>query len=390
MGNCFGSQPAADPILFPAINNSSGPSTQATSVNHSNGGTTDSSRGFSQISNGVSDDGGVVNGEILPTPNVKVYSFDDLRTATKNFRGDMKLGVGGFGTVYKGFVDQHTLLPSRQGTGMSVAIKKLNQESTQGFDEWQAEVDFLGRLSHPNLVKLLGYCLEDPELLLVYEFMEKGSLENHLFRRNAANEPLSWNIRLRIAIGAARGLAFLHSSEKQVIYRDFKASNILLDGSYNPKISDFGLAKLGPAGENSHVTTRIMGTHGYAAPEYIATGHLYVKSDVYGFGVVLLEMMTGLRAHDTRRPTGKQSLVEWLKPDLSHRRRLKALMDSQMEGQYSSKASFEAAKLTLRCLEPEPRKRPSMEEVVVELERIAAMSTSHRPPRTHHAGTGGR
>ena len=109
----------------------------ATSVNHSNGGTTDSSRGFSQISNGVSDDGGVVNGEILPTPNVKVYSFDDLRTATKNFRGDMKLGVGGFGTVYKGFVDQHTLLPSRQGTGMSVAIKKLNQESTQGFDEWQ-------------------------------------------------------------------------------------------------------------------------------------------------------------------------------------------------------------------------------------------------------------
>ncbi|XP_042019590.1 probable serine/threonine-protein kinase PIX13 isoform X2 [Salvia splendens] len=244
----------------------------------------------------------------------------------------------------------------------------------------EAEVDFLGRLSHPNLVKLLGYCLEDPELLLVYEFMEKGSLENHLFRRNAANEPLSWNMRLRIAIGAARGLAFLHSSERQVIYRDFKASNILLNGIYNPKISDFGLAKLGPAGENSHVTTRIMGTHGYTAPEYIATGHLYVKSDVYGFGVVLLEMMTGLRAHDTRRPTGQQSLVEWLKPDLSHRRRLKALMDSQMEGQYSSKASFEAAKLTLRCLEPDPRKRPSMEEVVVELERIAAMSTSHRPP----------
>ncbi|KAL1569787.1 non-specific serine/threonine protein kinase [Salvia divinorum] len=394
MGNCFGSQPAADPSPFPAINNSSGTSTQATSVNHSNGGTTDSSRAFSQNSNAVSDDGGAVNGEILPTPNVKVYSFDDLKTATRSFKGDMKLGVGGFGTVYKGWVDQHTLLPSRHGTGMMVAIKKLNQESTQGFDEWQAEVDFLGRLSHPNLVKLLGYCLEDPELLLVYEFMAKGSLENHLFRRNAATEPLSWYLRLRIAIGAARGLAFLHSSDKQVIYRDFKASNILLDGNYNPKISDFGLAKLGPAGENSHVTTRIMGTHGYAAPEYIATGHLYVKSDVYGFGVVLLEMMTGLRAHDTRRPTGQQNLVEWLTPNLSRHRRLKEIMDSQMEGQYSSKASFEAAKLTLRCLEQEPRKRPSMEEVVVELEHIAAMSSSHRPPRSHRAdtgtGTGGR
>lgn len=109
----------------------------ATSVNHSNGGTTDSSTRFSQISNGVSDDGGVINGEILPSPNVKVYSFDDLKAATRSFRGDMKLGVGGFGTVYKGWVDQHTLLPSRHGTGMMVAIKKLNQESTQGFDEWQ-------------------------------------------------------------------------------------------------------------------------------------------------------------------------------------------------------------------------------------------------------------
>ncbi|XP_057784088.1 probable serine/threonine-protein kinase PIX13 isoform X2 [Salvia miltiorrhiza] len=392
MGNCFRSQLAADPSPIPAINNSSGQSTQATWPNHSNGGTSSatdsSSRGLSQISNGASDEG-VVGGEILATPNVKVYNFGDLKSATRGFKSDMVLGVGGFGTVYKGWVDEITLLPTRHGTGMLVAIKKLNQESTQGFDEWQAEVDFLGRLSHPNLVKLLGYCLDDQELLLVYEFMPRGSLENHLFRRNAATEPLSWDIRLKIAIGAARGLAFLHSSEKQVIYRDFKASNILLDGSYSAKISDFGLAKLGPAAGNTHVTTRIMGTHGYAAPEYIATGHLYVKSDVYGFGVVLLEMMTGLRAHDTRRPTGQHNLVDWLKPDLSHRRRLKTIMDSRMEGQYSSKASFEAAKLTLRCLEPEPRKRPSMEEVVVVLEQIAAMSASHRPPRSHRNAAGG-
>ncbi|KAH6755939.1 Protein kinase superfamily protein [Perilla frutescens var. hirtella] len=376
MGNCLGSRLAADPNPSAPINPSTGEFTQDTSGKHSNGeatSVTNSSAGFSQSSTILSDDG-CVNGERFPTdPYNKVYSFADLKAATRNFRGDMVLGVGGFGTVYKGWVDEKTLLPSRHGTGMLVAIKKLNQESTQGFDEWQAEVDFLGKISHPNLVKLLGYCLEEKELLLVYEFMPKGSLENHLFRRNAATEPLSWDIRLKIAIGAAKGLAFLHTSEKQVIYRDFKASNILLDGSYNAKISDFGLAKLGPAGGNSHVTTRIMGTHGYAAPEYIATGHLYVKSDVYGFGVVLLEMLTGLRALDTRRPSGQHNLVDWLKPILAQRRKLKTIMDARMEGQYSSKAALEAVKLTLRCLEPEPRKRPSMKEVVEALDQIAAI-----------------
>ncbi|KAH6803709.1 Protein kinase superfamily protein [Perilla frutescens var. frutescens] len=376
MGNCLGSRLAADPNPSAPINPSTGELTQDTSGKHSNGeatSVTNSSAGFSQSSTVLSDDG-CVNGERFPTdPYIKVYSFADLKAATRTFRGDMVLGVGGFGTVYKGWVDEKTLLPSRHGTGMLVAIKKLNQESTQGFDEWQAEVDFLGKISHPNLVKLLGYCLEEKELLLVYEFMPKGSLENHLFRRNAATEPLSWDIRLKIAIGAAKGLAFLHTSEKQVIYRDFKASNILLDGSYNAKISDFGLAKLGPAGGNSHVTTRIMGTHGYAAPEYIATGHLYVKSDVYGFGVVLLEMLTGLRALDTRRPSGQHNLVDWLKPILAQRRKLKTIMDARMEGQYSSKAALEAVKLTLRCLEPEPRKRPSMKEVVEALDQIAAI-----------------
>ncbi|PNY15184.1 putative serine threonine-protein kinase chloroplastic-like, partial [Trifolium pratense] len=211
------------------------------------------------------------NGQILDRPNLKVFSFGDMKSAARGFKPDTLLGEGGFGKVYKGWMDEKTLTPAKAGSGIMVAIKKLNSESTQGFQEWQSEVNFLGRLSHPNLVKLLGYCWEDEELLLVYEFMPKGSLENHLFRRNPNIEPLSWNTRIKIAIGAARGLAFLHDSEKQVIYRDFKASNILLDGSYNAKISDFGLAKLGPSGGQSHVTTRVMGTYGYAAPEYIAT-----------------------------------------------------------------------------------------------------------------------
>ncbi|XP_028094303.1 probable serine/threonine-protein kinase PIX13 [Camellia sinensis] len=154
---------------------------------------------------------------------------------------------------------------------------------------------------------------------------------------------------------------------------DFKASNILLDGNYNAKISDFGLAKLGPSGGESHVTTRVMGTYGYAAPEYVATGHLYVKSDVYDFSVVLLEMLTGLRALDSKRPSGQHNLIDWTKPFLSNKRKLKSIMDVRIEGQYSSKAALIAAQLTIQCLESEPRKRPPMKEVVDILERIEAM-----------------
>ncbi|KAL6959831.1 putative serine/threonine-protein kinase pix13 [Sarracenia purpurea var. burkii] len=381
MGNCLRSQ-SAGPNASSTNRNSTtttapSTSTQGTPNLYSSGGDvlsgTSSSAGQSRFSATASEEDRSPSGEILPTPNLKVYSFTDMKNATRGFKPEAVLGIGGFGTVYKGWVDEKTLAPSKLGSGMMVAIKKLNHESMQGFEEWQSEVNFLGRLSHPNLVKLLGYCWEDQELLLVYEFMQRGSLENHLFRRGSATEPLSWDIRLKVAIGAAKALAFLHTSEKKVIYRDFKASNILLDGNYNAKISDFGLAKLGPAAGNSHVTTRIMGTYGYAAPEYIATGHLYVKSDVYGFGVVLLEMLTGLRALDMNRSRGRQNLVDWAKPLLPNKRKLKLIMDARIEGQYSSKAAVLAAQLTLHCLESEPGKRPSMKEVVEVLEQIETM-----------------
>ncbi|XP_062002491.1 cysteine-rich receptor-like protein kinase 21 [Rosa rugosa] len=321
------------------------------------------------------DDDQSIDCHILETSNLRVFSFAELKTATRNFTADKILSEGGFGKVFKGWLDETTLSPSKPGTGMVVAVKKLNPESFQGFEGWQlAEVNFVGRLSHPNLVKLLGYCWEDKESLLVYEFMSRGSLENHLFRPGHPNlEPLSWEKRIKIAIGAARGLAFLHSSEKQIIYRDFKTSNILLDGNYNAKLSDFGLAKLGPTGGDSHVSTRVMGTYGYAAPEYIATGHLYVKSDVYGFGVVLLELLTGLRALDPKRPQGQVNLVDWAKPLLSNKRKLKTIIDAQMEGQYSLKAASRAGLITLKCLAPDPKIRPSMKEVVEELEQIQAI-----------------
>ncbi|KAL2551179.1 Protein kinase superfamily protein [Forsythia ovata] len=385
--------------------------TPGTSSDYSNGGglsATSSSAGLSRFSAAASDET-CVSGEILPTPILKIYTFADLKNATKNFNSDMVLGEGGFGTVFKGWVDSKTRSSSKVGTRMTVAIKKMNTESFQGFEEWQSEVNFLGRLKHPNLIKLFGYCWEDNELLLVYEFMQRGSLDNHLFRRNASIEPLSWDIRLKIAIGAARGLAFLHTSDKQIIFRDIKPSNILLDGNYNAKLSDFGLAKLGPSKGNSLVTalfalllsstrfsveTRVLGTYGYAAPEYIATGHLYVQSDVYGFGVVLLEMLTGLRVLDYKRPSGRHNLVDYAKAFLSQKRKLMSIIDARMEGQYSSNAALQASQLTLRCLESEPRKRPSMKEVVEALEQIATIGkpkesnskSVHSSSHHHHHG----
>uniref|UniRef100_R7W2B8 non-specific serine/threonine protein kinase n=1 Tax=Aegilops tauschii TaxID=37682 RepID=R7W2B8_AEGTA len=167
-----------------------------------------------------------------------------------------------------------------------VAVKYLDAEGPQGHREWLAEVVYLGmQLSHPHLVKLVGYCYQEHHRMLVYEYMARGSLEHHLFKNLLASLP--WATRLKIAVGAAKGLAFLHEAETPVIYRDFKASNILLESDYTAKLSDFGLAKEGPSGDDTHVSTRVMGTHGYAAPEYILTGHLTARSDVYSFGVVV-------------------------------------------------------------------------------------------------------
>lgn len=311
-----------------------------------------------------------IKGQITTIPSgLKMFTLAELRVATRNFTPATVLGEGGFGRVFKGWVDKSTHAPSMPGFGMTVAVKRSNPDSLQGLKEWQTEIEFLGKFSHPNLVKLFGYCCEDNQFLLVYEYMKKGSLDKHLFKKGA--KPLSWKRRINIAIGAAKGLAFLHTSEKNVIYRDFKASNILIDENYNAKLSDFGLAKLGPINGDSHVSTQPMGTLGYAAPEYITTGHLYLKSDVYGFGVVLLEILTGMKALDMTRPKGQQNLVQFIVPSLYERKTLIKIMDPKLKGKYPSEGAIQVAKLVLKCLENDPEKRPSMEEVVETLHRIS-------------------
>lgn len=299
--------------------------------------------------------------ELKIASQLRKFNFSELKSATRNFRPESLLGEGGFGCVFKGWINENGTAPVKPGTGLTVAVKTLNHDGLQGHKEWLAEVNFLGDLLHPNLVKLIGYCIEDDQRLLVYEFMPRGSLENHLFRRSL---PLPWAMRMKIALGAAKGLAFLHEeAERPVIYRDFKTSNILLDADYNAKLSDFGLAKDGPEGDKTHVSTRVMGTYGYAAPEYVMTGHLTSKSDVYSFGVVLLEMITGRRSMDKNRPNGEHNLVEWARPYLGERRRFYRLIDPRLEGRFSIRGAQKAAQLATLCLSRDPKARPLMSEV---------------------------
>ncbi|XP_021747109.1 probable serine/threonine-protein kinase PBL16 [Chenopodium quinoa] len=295
-----------------------------------------------------------------------VFTFQELKIITENFRPDHLLGGGGFGSVFKGFISKD-LRDSIQPIQVAVKVHD-GDNSYQGHREWLAEVIFLGQLSHPNLVKLIGYCCEEDHRVLIYEYMSRGSVENNLFSRVLL--PLSWGIRMKIAFGAAKGLAYLHDAEKPVIYRDFKTSNILLDEDYNAKLSDFGLAKDGPVGDKSHVSTRIMGTYGYAAPEYIMTGHLTPRSDVYSYGVVLLELLTGRKSLDKSRPAREQNLTDWAIPLLKEKKKLLNIIDPRLGGDYPVKGAQKAAMLAYHCLNRNPKARPLMRDIVDSLEPL--------------------
>ncbi|GAB2226278.1 hypothetical protein Droror1_Dr00022079 [Drosera rotundifolia] len=299
------------------------------------------------------------------TNPLTAFTFEEIKIITANFRPDRLLGGGGFGSVYKGFVSddfKDGLKP------FQVAVKVHDGcNSHQGHREWLAEVIFLGQLSHPNLVKLLGYCCEDDHRMLIYEYMARGSVENNLFSKVLL--PLPWSIRMKIALGAAKGLAYLHEAETPIIYRDFKTSNILLDVDYNAKLSDFGLAKDGPVGDKSHVSTRIMGTYGYAAPEYIMTGHLSPRSDVYSFGVVLLELVTGRKSLDKFRPAREQNLVDWALPLLKERKKLINIIDPTL-GDYPIRGVQKAGMLAYHCVNRNPKARPLMRDIVASLEPL--------------------
>lgn len=294
------------------------------------------------------------------TGTAKIYSLSEIERATDTFDSRRILGEGGFGIVYSGVLED----------GRKVAVKVLKRDDRQGSREFLAEVEMLSRLHHRNLVKLFGICTDDHFRCLVYELVPNGSVESHLHGPDKI-APLNWCARMKIALGAARGLAYLHEdSSPRVIHRDFKSSNILLENDFTPKVSDFGLARTALDG-HKHISTHVMGTFGYLAPEYAMTGHLLVKSDVYSYGVVLLELLTGRKPVDLLQPPGQENLVAWARPLLTNKDSLESIIDHEI---INSDTPFDSilkvAAIASMCVQPEVSHRPFMGEVVQALKLV--------------------
>ncbi|XP_039052628.1 serine/threonine-protein kinase PCRK1-like [Hibiscus syriacus] len=307
--------------------------------------------------------------------DLRSFTFAELKSATRGFSRALLIGEGGFGCVYRGVVKVPDEANDGRDLKLDVAIKQLNRHGFQGHKEWINEVSLLGVVKHPNLVKLVGYCADDDERgiqrLVVYELMRNKSLEDHILARMPLSLPLPWLTRLKIAQDAARGLAYLHEEmDFQLIFRDFKASNVLLDEDFNAKLSDFGLARQGPSEGFGHVSTAVVGTVGYAAPEYVQTGRLTAKSDVWSFGVVLYELITGRRALERNLPRSQQKLLEWVRPYVSDSKKFHLIIDPRLEGQYCIKSAQKVASLANKCLLKNPKCRPRMGEVVEMLGNI--------------------
>ncbi|KAG2269556.1 hypothetical protein Bca4012_062583 [Brassica carinata] len=292
----------------------------------------------------------------------ELFSYEELVKATNEFSDENLLGEGGFGCVYKG------VLPDER----VVAVKQLKIGGGQGDREFKAEVETISRVHHRHLLSLVGYCISENRRLLIYDYVPNNNLYFHL---HAAGTPgLDWATRVKIAAGAARGLAYLHEDcHPRIIHRDIKSSNILLDNNFHPLVSDFGLAKLA-LDCNTHITTRVMGTFGYMAPEYASSGKLTEKSDVFSFGVVLLELVTGRKPVDTSQPLGDESLVEWARPLLSHAvetEEFEALVDPKLGRNYVGAEMFRMIEAAAACIRHSAAKRPRMSQIVRAFDSLA-------------------
>ncbi|XP_011092785.1 probable receptor-like serine/threonine-protein kinase At4g34500 [Sesamum indicum] len=285
------------------------------------------------------------------------YSLRELQTATNQFSSENVIGEGGYGIVFRGVLHD----------GSVVAVKNLLNNKGQAEKEFKVEVEAIGKVKHKNLVSLIGYCAEGAQRLLVYEYIDNGNLEQWLHGDVGPVSPLTWEVRMKIAIGTARGLAYLHEGlEPKVVHRDVKSSNILLDRKWNPKVSDFGLAKL-LGSEKSYVTTRVMGTFGYVSPDYASTGMLNEGNDVYSFGVLLMEIITGRGPVDYSRPPGEMNLVDWFKGMVASRRG-EELVDPLMDVPPPPRALKRVLLVCLRCIDLDANKRPKMGQIVHMLE----------------------
>ncbi|XP_027100802.2 cysteine-rich receptor-like protein kinase 43 isoform X2 [Coffea arabica] len=311
--------------------------------------------------------------EKIAAQEQKQFQFQVLVAATKNFHRSNKLGEGGFGPVYKGKLDD----------GREIAVKKLSQSSRQGKKEFMNEAKLLARVQHRNVVNLLGYCAHGPEKLLVYEFVVNESLDKLLFK-SSGRDALDWNRRHDIILGVAKGLLYLHEDAHScIIHRDIKASNILLDDKYLPKIADFGLARLFNE-DGTHVNTRAAGTNGYMAPEYVMHGNLSIKADVYSFGVVILELISGQKNSTFNRDTESTSLLEWAYKLYKKGKHLEIVDPSLVTSANPDQISV-CIQIGLLCVQSDPRLRPDMRRVVVMLSRKPG--TLEEPTRPGYPGS---
>ncbi|XP_010254881.1 PREDICTED: proline-rich receptor-like protein kinase PERK4 [Nelumbo nucifera] len=300
-----------------------------------------------------------------PSPNIALgfnkstFTYDELAAATGGFSQANLLGQGGFGFVHKGVL----------ANGKQVAVKSLKSGSGQGEREFQAEVEIISRVHHRHLVSLVGYCIAGGQRMLVYEYVPNKTLEYHLYSKNLPT--MDWPTRVKIALGSAKGLAYLHEDcHPRIIHRDIKAANILLDHNFEAMVADFGLAKLS-SDNYTHVSTRVMGTFGYLAPEYASSGKLTEKSDVFSFGVMLLELITGRRPVDTTNTYMEDSLVDWARPILTRAMtdgNYSQLVDPRLENRYEPSEMANMVTCAAASIRHSARRRPKMSQIVRALE----------------------
>ncbi|KAK1399842.1 Concanavalin A-like lectin/glucanase domain, Serine/threonine-protein kinase, SIK1/2 [Heracleum sosnowskyi] len=282
----------------------------------------------------------------------RIFSYKELNVATNGFSEEHKLGEGGFGSVYWG----------KTTDGLQIAVKKLKSMNSKAEMEFAVEVEVLGRVRHKNLLGLRGYCADADQRLIVYDYMPNLSLLSHLHGQFATDVQLDWKKRMKIAIGSAEGLVYLHHEvSPHIIHRDVKASNVLLDSNFEPLVADFGFAKLIPDGV-SHMTTRVKGTLGYLAPEYAMWGKVSESCDVYSFGILLLEIFTGRKPIEKLPGGVKRTITEWVEP-LITKGKFKDIIDPKLRGNFDENQLKQCINVAALCVQSEPENRPTMKEV---------------------------